>query len=280
MYITENEARVHNLVMRLYKKYSIDKLKNGVRPEELSKDIFFREADYSIVVEGGILEHDQGLYKGTKELLNQISILEANKKENLDIEDLKEEYKKKFKILDDSDSNRPTRELVRLATKIHWNILPEYEEYMIVNSELYPNMDTEKYYNHFHTLEDLYRELNKEGKKVNSKKGDINLNKKVGVAIFSRRWDHSDVYVIERTVKGWKVSFRQEREGGKEGEALIKTLKHDLINYPNSLGTFMCNLWNKADATEVSEDELKHDLEQIANWINICEKNTPVDIEV
>ncbi|MFA5528838.1 MAG: hypothetical protein WC996_09535 [Peptostreptococcales bacterium] len=281
MYITENEARAHNLVMRLFKEYTIDELKEGLSTNQLSQDIYFRESDYNNAVdEAGILKFEQGLFKGTKELFDQIAGLSAHKRADKDIHETIDIFKKKFKDLFDSEANRATRELVRLANKIHWNILPEYEEYMIVNSELLPNIDTEKYYNHFHTLEDLYRELNHEGKNVKSKKGDLNLYKKIGVEIYSRRWDHNDVYFIERTVKGWRVTFRETREGGKEGEALTISLRHDLINYPHSLRNFMLNLWKKADAQEVSVEELKKDLDQIAHWISICEKNTPVDIEV
>jgi len=170
--------------------------------------------------------------------------------------------------------------LINLASKIHWHILPEYEEYMIVNSELYPNKDTREYYNHFHTLEDLYKELTQSGKKVSSKKGDKNLNKKINIEIYSRRWGHRSTYFVERTLEGWTVTFHQKKVGDKEGNALIEILEHDLINYPHELGAFMWHLWNKADGTEVTIENLKVDLDQIANWINVCEKKTPEGIEV
>lgn len=280
MYINENEARIHNLILRLYKSCESEKLKKGLDKAKLSNEIYFRESDFKIAIDGGVLVEDNERYVATEELIEQIEILKTKRRNDSDISERKKEFQEKFKILDSSDSYTPTKELIELASNIHWNILPEYEEYMIVNSELYPNVDTEEYYNHFHALEDLYKELISQGKKVNSKKGDVNLNKAITINIYSRRWGHTDPYNIERTVNGWKVRFHQEREGSKEGDALIKTLRHDLINYPASLGTFMWHLWNKADASEMSIDELRVDLEQIANWINVCEENTPKDIEV
>lgn len=54
MYITENEARIHNLVLRLYNKCEISELKEGLDENKLSNEIFFRESDYQIAIEGGI----------------------------------------------------------------------------------------------------------------------------------------------------------------------------------------------------------------------------------
>lgn len=281
MYITEQEARIHNLIMRFMKMYQIDELNEWVEREELAKKVYFREADYENSVEAGILEREGNEYRPTSKLKESIAKLDRQKRNDEDIADLKKQYKEKFKSLADNFSyNNITKELVDLASKIHWNILPEYEEYMIVNSEIYPNDEPEEYYNHYHTLEDLYKELNGEGKNIKSKKGDVTLNKEISMRIFSRRWGHDDEYTITRTLEGWDVVLHQKKTGNKEGEALISTLKHDLINYPHSLGNYMWYLWNKADNNEMTVEQLKEDLDKIANWINQCEKSTPEGIEV
>jgi hypothetical protein len=280
MYITMKEARIHNLITRFFKNYSNDKLEVGLTKSELSDKLFFREEDYDYVIEENILEVKGDTYVPTSKLIKEVEKMRDKKNDNdEEIENLANEYKKKFDELASDGSYTPTKELILLADKIHWHILPEYEEYMIVNSEIYPNYNTKEYYNHFHTLEDLYRELTNAGKNIESKKGDVNLNKEIGIKIYSRRWGHDDKYTIIRTTTGWNVSFHQEKEGIKEGEALIRTLEHDFINYPNSLDRFMYDLWNRADREEMSVEELKLYLERIAEWINICEKNTPEGIE-
>src|SRR5680860_1479486 len=105
-------------------------------------------------------------------------------------------------------------------------------------------------------------------------------NNEIKIAVYSRRWGHDDHYDVIRTTSGWNVSFHQMNKGNKEGEALIKTLEHDQINYPNSLGRFMWHLWNKAGSEEIGVEELNKYLDAISNWINICEKNTPKNIEI
>lgn len=280
MYISKEEARVHNLINRFAKN------KNLLGVEQLSKidltdKLFFREEDFQIAIDGNILKKESGGFFTTDLLKDEVNRVLSNIIENKqELARLEEEYLSKFKELNESGSYRPTEELIDLASKIHWHILPEYEEYMIVNSELYPNKDTREYYNHFHTLEDLYKELTQSGKKVSSKKGDINLNQKINIKIYSRRWGHHDTYSVERTLEGWTVTFHQKKVGDKEGNALIEILEHDLINYPHELGVFMWHLWNKADGTEVTIENLKVDLDQIANWINVCEEKTPEGIEV
>lgn len=281
MYITQEEARIHNLIMRFENEYSINDLKEGRELSELSNKLYFREIDFEIAIEGGILEKKEGKYYPTEKLIHSVKELQAKKRNDVNLEEMKKQYIQEFEeVAKDYSYDKITKELIELASKIHWNELPEYEEYMIVNSELYPNKDTLQYYDHFHTLEDLYNELIGKGKNKKSKKGDINLNQEIEIRIYSRRWGHEDRYSIIRTTKGWDVHFHQEKKGGKEGEALINTLRHDFINYPNSLGNFMWHLWNKAENNEMTVEELKYDLERIARWINLCEENTPEGIEV
>lgn len=280
MHISKEEARIHNLIIRFAKNKEL--LDTGkLSRADLTDKLFFRAEDFKIAIDGNILRGENDFFFPTDYLKGEVDRLLGNTiKDGQELDSLKNEYLSKFDDLNESGSYRPTRELINLASKIHWHVLPEYEEYMIVNSELYPNKDTQEYYNHFHTLEDLYKELTGEGKKVESKKGDINLNKEIDIKIYSRRWGHKDTYSVERTLEGWTVTFHQKKAGDKEGKALIETLEHDFINYPHELGVFMWHLWNKADSNEMTVEELEQDLKKIANWINVCEENTPEGIEV
>lgn len=283
MYISESEARVHNLVLRMYKKYINEdgksKIENDLSAEKLNNDLFLREIDLQYLIQEGLIEYDGEKYQPTIKLHEKINYLKK-KHDRRGVDKELESY-----IIDYyNDLKKETRYRIsekarEIASKIHWKILPEYEEYMMVNGGYYPSDDTEEYYNHFHAIEDLYNELTGNGKNVNSRKGDDSLNKKIEFTVYSRRWGHKDKYYITRTTKGWDVEFHQTRKGDKEGSALIDTLRHDLINYPASLGNFMYDLWNRADDGRVGFDNLAEHLKHIEKWINICEENTPEGIE-
>lgn len=279
MYISKEEARLHNISLRVSKKYTIEKVTQGLTKEELGQGLFLRKEDFRLIKDELFTERDNK-YVATGELIKELEQLNKKKNSNQSsLEQLKKKYIALFEKMRADKNYTPTEEIIKLAADIHWMILPEYEEYMIVNREVYPNENTEEYYDHYHTLEDLYNEIQGSGKNVESVKGDINIDKEVDVKIYSRRWGHDDVYSITRTVDGWDVSFFQNVKGGKEGDALISTLNHDYINYPNALEQFMYDLWNKADREEMSIEVLKDYLERIAEWVNVCEKSTPEGIE-
>ena len=186
MHISKEEARIHNLINRFAKNEQLLN-KELLSKDDLKNELFFREEDFQIAIGGNILGNKGSDFLPTDRLRSGVKQLLSNIiKNEEELDHLKKEYLLKFKELDESDSYRPTEELIDLASKIHWHILPEYEEYMIVNRGLYPNKDTEEYYNHFHTLEDLYRELTSCGKKIESKKGDMNLNEEIGKNLFKK----------------------------------------------------------------------------------------------
>lgn len=279
MYISEEEARLHNITLRVLKKYTCEKVIKGLTKEELEQDLFLRKKDFRFIKDELFIEKCNK-YIATNKLIKELSRLNNKKNSNQDLlEGLEKEYIELFEEMRTNKNYIPTCKIRKLAANIHWIKLPEYEEYMIVNREIFPNEDTEEYYDHYHALEDLYYEIQGKGKKIESIKGDVNIDQEVEVKIYSRRWGHDDVYSIIRTIDGWDVSFFQHTKGGKEGDALISTLNHDYINYPSALEQFMYNLWNRADREEMSIEVLKAHLERIAEWINVCEKNTPEGIE-
>lgn len=277
MLISRKEARIHNLLNRLLKEKV--NLKNEITKDYLSSSLYFRKQDFVYMIEEELfIQEESGKFKTTDKLMERL-----------------DEWKKKVR----SDQNLPTKEkkfinefeqlkstkkyvdesAINLACEIHWNRLPEYEEYMIVNREEYPNEDTKEYYNHYHALEDLYNEIKDNGKNVNSVLGDCNLDMEIQVPIYTRRWGNDDNYTITRTVNGWDVDFFGKKSGGKNGEALIKTLEHDSVIYPVALPRFMEDLWILADENEMSKEELEIYLNKIAKWISNCEHGTPEGIE-
>ena len=82
--------------------------------------------------------------------------------------------------------------------------------------------------------------------------------------VYSRRWGHEDVYLIERTSGGWKVEFASMRgECAKDGSPhLFEILDHDFISYPSDLGSYLERLWTKAKEDYLSDAEIQSYLER------------------
>jgi hypothetical protein len=95
--------------------------------------------------------------------------------------------------------------------------------------------------------------------------------------VFSRRWGHNDSYRVERTEEGWTISYHAI--GGPcdpTGEPyLYDNLRQDGINYPADLGSYLAWLWERAKTENLSDDEIQKYLDQLGQWIQITERNTP-----
>jgi len=106
--------------------------------------------------------------------------------------------------------------------------------------------------------------------------GDCNLNKKIEIKIFTRRWGHEDIYIFKRTIEGWEVSFMGERkECDRNGEGgFFDFLKKDFVFFPEEgVKHAVKILWEEADKTKMSIEELQRKLQEIADWISDVEKN-------
>lgn len=172
------------------------------------------------------------------------------------------------------------KNLITLAKDIHIYELPEYNERTIYNREIIPEDNLEKYYNHYHTLEDLYewiKDSEKEKEKIRSIKGDINLNEVLDFKVISKRWKGvEDNYRVERTTKGWNCTFFRDYKGGKDGEAILEILDHDNVSYPIDIKYFFEELWELADNAEnMDKTKLQVQIDKLVKWINVTEDKKP-----
>ncbi len=142
---------------------------------------------------------------------------------------------------------------------------------MIQNHFGFERRDVEMFYDHFQTLEDLYEVVTCNPYKWESSLGDINLDEEMDITIYSNRWQSEDTYIVKRTLNGWYTDFFGGVDGDKEGSAFIQCLEHDSISYPSNIGYKFEALWNIADTTEMSPEELKNNLQKIADWVIITE---------
>lgn len=285
-------ARLHNLILRIYKAVSQDNAPINIA-QELSKEdlknLYFRESDFLIINNANLYFSKRGecyvLTDKAKSLIseyiklhNEYKSEDCGKDEFIRIHEEIQEYIEETSLSDLDEFNRKVSQLVPLAPPLHWKYQPEYEEYLLVNSGQIPEKNPKKFYDHYHMLEDLYWYItdNPKKKRIDSFLGDMNLNIKFEFKVYSRRWGHYDLYQVSRTVEGWNVDFLMTGgKGDKKGSAILYCLKHDSINYPCHVEDLFEDIWNFADSQEIDVERLASLMNQVAEWISITERETP-----
>lgn len=289
--IDKKKVRQRNLLVKLFNAYTQDNsvLTRSFTQDELRKQLYFKESDI-IYNAMGILERDGNVFKLTentvKKLLEFEQFRDKSKKELEANNSIETEFKGIYTKLKSYfaaymqekniyENNMPRA--IELAKILHWIYLPIYSEQMIENRGIIPENNLEDYYNHFHSIEDLYYEISGLGKKWNSIEGDINLNKELWFKVYTSRWGHHDNYRIKRTSDGWYVEHISiNGPSKKNGEgALEANLEHDSVVYPKEGVQYALEtLWNEADESEMNIEDLQYKLQQIADWISEVEKAT------
>ena len=165
------------------------------------------------------------------------------------------------------------KQLKSVVPIIHWGRLPILPEYLMINSGRIPEKGIEEFYDHYHMLQALRRDILGKGVMMDIK-GDLTLDKRITFKVYNRRWGHADTYGITRTVEGWNVSHITNGKSEKDGEgALIANLHHDRIFFPEEGVKYaLSKLWEQAEDGELTLSELQKRLQQVADWISIVEK--------
>ncbi|ACL21321.1 hypothetical protein Dhaf_3303 [Desulfitobacterium hafniense DCB-2] len=157
---------------------------------------------------------------------------------------------------------------------LHWGMLPILSKWLMINSGRLPENDIIDFYDHYHMLTALLKEIRGRGETMETK-GDDTLNKEMTFSVYTRRWGHPNVYRIERTVDGWEVRhIAINGKCAKDGEgALMRNLHHDSIFFPEEgVKCALSNLWDDAEDGEIGLEELQIRLQQVADWISSVEK--------
>ncbi|QLY81230.1 hypothetical protein [Clostridium intestinale] len=283
------DARKRNLMVKLFKKYLEDSKLDTLEFEkrDMASILYFKQADINSYILDFFKESSKEKFKIKDDCMEYIIILKS--KYDMYIaqnEALKEEYIKLYNILkscfdtftiDDKTYNENIGKAIDLATKLHHIYMPIYSEQMIINRGCLPEDETSNYYNHFHAIEDMYYELIGSGKSWKSVEGDINLDKDMNFKVYTVRWGHEDNYTIRRTYEGWDVrhiSMNGKTEKNGTG-ALENNLDHDSVCYPKEgIEYAFETLWQEADTTSMSFEELQSRIQDIADWISEVEKAT------
>lgn len=181
---------------------------------------------------------------------------------------------------DGKNLSKLSNEMAKMAHELHMSLKkrklePKHHAFMIKNRGCQPEED---FYRHIHPIEDLLAFI--DDRNANDDPIDVTLGKEFVMKIYTRRWKHEDDYHIKRTESGWDIEVLSiNGECDKTGfPYLYKNLDHDEVCYPKQLGDFMERLWDKAAEKGLKEREVQKSLNQIARWINTCEKNVPEGI--
>ena len=82
-------------------------------------------------------------------------------------------------------------------------------------------------------------------------------------------------YKISKTPEGW--GFKHISINGDckpDGSPYFKmNFEQDNMSYPSSFGEFLEHLWSKIDSAEITEEEAQNKLQELADWVSLCEKN-------
>ena len=168
------------------------------------------------------------------------------------------------------------KNMVKLANELHAEIKPKHHKYMIENRGCEP--DDPKFYDHIHPVEDLLAFI--DDPKANDDPEDTTLNHKFYFDVYTRRWGHDDRYEITRNEEGWFIgNISINGNCNKTGSPyLYENLRHDSVNYPESLPGYLEFLWDQAADEGLSHEEVQEALNQLSSWIKICEIESPKGI--
>lgn len=292
------KERVRNLTFHIL-KYVIENpsfnIDEEITNEDLKTKFYFKQSD--VLNYSSEFLNNSRFKDDIKNTLNEYLALHQRYKVEIDeskVEDFKSIYKKLVDYYANINKNENLQLLLHegalLAEKIHWISLPIFKEDYMSNAGMLPESNLREYYCHFHTIEDLYREITNDVKKVpwKSVQGDINLNKKMKMKIYTNRWGHHDFYTVQRTIEGWIISFQSYKNvmckvngeslgniTSNEDTGFYEILRHDSVQYPkDGVRYALATLWEEADSTEMSITVLEKKLNEIAVWISEVEKAT------
>lgn len=292
-------ARQRNLKVKLFHKYLLELEKgnenfktDSYTLEQISNELFFKKKDITIHLKDlFVLNPQDDKYLIKNEVIQEIErwyvqYSEYSPEKNVEEAKLEAVYVAMTKAFSDFNTIHniadKINEAAEVAVKLHFIYLPLFDERTMINRDVLPEEDPEKYYRHFHTIEDLYEVITKKNTlKWNSKDGDENLNKAMEMRIYSNRWGHEDIYIVERLENGWNFKHlmfdeNSSKDGTVDGsykEGFFKILNHDSIHFPfEVIKRALEQLWESADSRKMSVEEVQERLQDIGTWIGNFER--------
>lgn len=283
--VSERDARLRNLLLSITRGILERNIEIDYRfsIDDISKWFYFRKGDVVHNIDYFFNKDKNGYYlnletkKKIKKMINNhnqvLSQLESAKVVFLKtFGRLEREYNENSNFRFDFQKLRILyKEIKPIMPILHWGILPIISKYLMMNGGKIPEDDIIEFYDHFHMLQAMLKEIQGDGE-IMTVNGDNNLDKEMSFSVYSRRWGHDDYYEIKRTIDGWSVDG--DGKCSKDGEgALFKKLHHDSIFFPEeAVRSALGNLWEEAEQSDMKIEELQEKIQQVADWISSVEK--------
>ncbi|EJR35136.1 MULTISPECIES: hypothetical protein [Bacillus cereus group] len=202
-----------------------------------------------------------------KEIVEEcLNILKA------DIRERKIPYEEITKIFD---------RMAEAGHKLHMSLKeqdqePVHHRYMIQNRGM--SSDDSNFYRHIHPSEDLLAFI--QNVHANDDPTDQTIGHEFEFNVYTRRWGNYDHYKITRIESGWHLSHLSYTGDCKKDVSpiLYESFRHDSINYPESLPGYFEWLWDQAQEEGLSHDAVQQSLNELAEWVSLCEKGSPSGI--
>ena len=95
--------------------------------------------------------------------------------------------------------------------------------------------------------------------------------------VYNCRRSSTVTYRINKTSNGWYISHIAINGNCEpDGTPYVYTnFDQDYINYPSGFGDSLEWLWKKIDNHEINREEAQIKLQELADWVSLCEKGQP-----
>ena len=203
---------------------------------------------------------------------------------------LKDNVKKCLQRFEKDISSKEISDIIaqnaKLCVKLHMSlkrrgIPPIHSKYMIKNRGTL-TAESFEFYDHFHPQEDLLKFIQCPTSNIIGTKPDVTMGEEFKFKVYSKRWKHHDTYLLKRNADGWYISFFSiEGQCDFGGEPyLYKNFDQDWIAHPKKeIKSLLSSIWSRAEEG-ASKEEVKKYLDEVAEYVSICESKKPDHIHV
>jgi hypothetical protein len=95
--------------------------------------------------------------------------------------------------------------------------------------------------------------------------------------VYNKRHDREITYTVTKTATGWHIQhIAINGDCSPDGSPLFYTnFEQDYINYPRGFDGFLEFIWSGLNNEEISSSDAQLKLQELADWVSICERSQP-----
>jgi hypothetical protein len=95
--------------------------------------------------------------------------------------------------------------------------------------------------------------------------------------VFARRWKAKITYQLVFNANGWIIShIAINGQTDPEGVPILgANFEQDNICFPSGVGSFLGHVWREIQSGEIDKDIAQKKIQEIADWVTVCEKSQP-----